>query len=149
MVTMVGTESSLAKLLSNLVELDFDAIEAYQVAIDKLDDKVYKTRLAEFMKDHERHTRELGIVLEEMGEETPDGADIMRFLTKGKVYLGNLFGDKQILMAMKANEEVTNKAYEAAVKHKDAPAETRQILERNLADERRHRAWIDETLERL
>ena len=63
-------------------------------------------------------------------------------LTKGKVVLANLAGDEAILAAMLANEELTNKRYEKAVKAKSLDAATRKVVESNLRDERRHREWL-------
>ena len=47
---------------------------------------------------------------------------------------------------MKTNEKDTTIAYERAVAHDGLDAHTVAVLERGLADERRHRAWIVETL---
>jgi rubrerythrin len=55
-------------------------------------------------------------------------------------------GDKAILQAMKSNEEDTNTAYGRAVEHEDTPAQVKATLEQNLADERRHHAWIEERI---
>lgn len=48
---------------------------------------------------------------------------------------------------MKSNEEQTNYKYENAVKI-SYPENVQAILERGLADERRHKAWIVTTLDR-
>jgi hypothetical protein len=63
--------------------------------------------------------------------------------------MGALMGDKAILMAMKTNEDDTNTAYERATKHKDMTAEMHKVLSSNLADERRHRTWIEQTLKKM
>lgn len=44
MVTTVGTESDLVDMLNNLIQLDYDAIDAYDTAIDRLDSAEYKAR---------------------------------------------------------------------------------------------------------
>ena len=67
-------------------------------------------------------------------------------LTKGKVVIGGLMGDKAVLEAMKSNEETTNRAYEKATNERGLPNHVGEVLERNLSDERRHRAWIEERL---
>lgn len=146
MVTTVGTEKDIHKLISNLVELDFDAIDAYQAAIDRVDDASIRERLTEFMTEHVRHTQELGRVLVEAGRVAPSKGDIKGVLTKGKVVIAGLGGDKAVLLAMKTNEEDTNIAYERATEHPDASDALREILRRGLNDERRHRAWIEQRL---
>ncbi|MBC2778666.1 DUF892 family protein [Parasphingopyxis marina] len=143
------TDSGLVKLLQDLVHLDYDAIRAYEAAIDRLEDDSFKSTLARYCADHRAHTENLGAHLRALGADVPDGADWKKILTKGKVVIAGLIGDRAILAAMLANEEVTNKAYEAALEHEAADPGVQQTLRANLEDERRHRAWIEGTLERL
>ncbi len=149
MVTTVGTESTLDALLRDLVQLDHDAADAYQAAIDRLETASFRSTLAEFKQDHLRHIEELGEILREMGQEPPKEGDMKSMLTTGKVKLGSLLGDKAIIQAMKTNEDDTNTAYDRATNFKDAPAQVHATLERNCGDERRHRDWMVETLDRL
>lgn len=137
------------KLLNELIELDYDAIEAYQAAVERLESPANKTALAVFCEDHERHTQKLGVQVSALGGTPATGPDMKKYLTKGKVVIADMVGgDHAILVAMRLNEEVTNKAYEAALKLDDLDVETRGLLEANLADERRHRAWINAQIER-
>jgi len=138
----------VTKLLGDLVEVDFDAISAYDTAINRLEDREAKQRLQEFKADHERHVRDLQATIDRLGGSPPVEGDMKAVLTKGKVALGAMSGDTAILQAMKSNEDETNTAYEEAVEHPDASPEIRELLERNLADERRHRAWLEERLAR-
>ncbi len=149
MVTMVGkTEDTAEGLLSNLIKLDYDAAEAYEAAINRLENEKYKTKLRAFHQDHIRHTENLGQILQKMHKNVPTGPDEKRFLTQGKVVLANLFGDKAILRAMRSNEDDTNTAYENALKHEKVTPEIRKILEENLKDERNHRKWIMDEIEK-
>jgi uncharacterized protein (TIGR02284 family) len=149
MVTTVGTESTLEDLLSDLIQLEHDAKDAYQAAIDRIENADFRTELAAFREDHLRHIEELGGLMAEMGREAPQEGDMKSLLTKGKVVLAGLIGDKAILQAMKTNEDDTNTAYERAARKDDASPEAHAVFERALADERRHRDWIVATLDRL
>ncbi len=146
MATLVGTEKDLNSLMIDLIELDYDAAEAYQAAIDRLEDSTSRSKLMEFKADHIRHAQDLGKVLRESGREPPTQGNIKRILTKGKVVIAGLVGDRAILRAMKSNEDDTNRAYERAVNNDVAPAQVKDLLRRNLADERRHRQWIEDRL---
>jgi uncharacterized protein (TIGR02284 family) len=148
MVTTAGTESTLEDLLRDLIQLEHDAKDAYQAAIDRLENADFRTQLAAFREDHLRHIEELGGLMAEMGREPPKQGDMKSLLTKGKVVLAGLVGDKAILLAMKTNEDDTNTAYERATQN-DAPPEAHAVFERALEDERRHRDWIAATLDRL
>jgi rubrerythrin len=146
---MVGTETEARALLHDLISLDYDAIAAYEVAIKGLSKDEHRHALSAFREDHLRHTKNLAPYLQQLGGEVPRSGDTKELLTTGKVAMGSLFGDKAILRAMRTNEDDTNTAYARAVEHPDVTAELRAVLEQNLADERRHCAWILETLEQL
>jgi len=135
--------------LQQLITLDYDAIEAYDEAIKRIDDPVSKTKLAQFREDHFRHTENLAAILRQWGEEVPDGPGVKRLLTKGKVRIADLLGDKAVLHAMQLNEKVTNEAYEKALKLDDLDAASHDAIRANFEDEQRHKAWIEQRIEKL
>jgi uncharacterized protein (TIGR02284 family) len=143
---MSTSSEPVVSKLNDLIELDYDAIEAYQAAIERLENASFRKKLGEFCKDHEHHTKNLATLVKKHGGTSAEGPDLKRILTKGKVVIGGLVGDHAILLAMRANEEVTNKRYEMALAADQMDAETRKTVEGNLADERRHREWIVEQL---
>lgn len=146
MATLVGTQKSLVAALDALLELDYDAIEAYKAAIERIDDETDKAQLRSFLADHERHTVELAPIIARLGGTPSTGPDVKQWLTKGKVVILGLAGAHAVLLAMKTNEEDTNTAYERMLQRDDIPADVRPVLERNLADEWRHKAWIEARL---
>jgi hypothetical protein len=81
-----------------------------------------------------------------LGEEPPSQADAKAILTQGKVVIGNLAGEKGVLMAMRSNENDTNTAYDRAVTRNDVSSELALLLRANQEDERRHREWIESRL---
>jgi uncharacterized protein (TIGR02284 family) len=143
MATLVGTQKDLNRLLEALLELDYDAIEAYRAAIDRIEAPNDREQLQAFMADHERHVQEIGSFIAELGGSPAKGPDVKQWLAKGKVVIAGLVGDRAILMAMKTNEDDTNTAYERAAAREDLPSDIRMVVEQNLDDERRHRAWIE------
>jgi uncharacterized protein (TIGR02284 family) len=149
MPTLIGNEDSFVETLTNLIELDFDASAAYAAAIKRIDDGAIGDRLGEFMSDHQRHIQELSRIVRDLGRVPPTEADFKAVLTQGKVIIGNIAGDKGILQAMKSNEDDTNQAYRQALQRTDILPAARPVLERNLADECRHRVWIEERLTRM
>lgn len=145
MATVTDTKEIVSDL-NDLIELDYDAIAAYQTAIERLENDAYKIKLTEFLGDHERHIVELGkLVLNEGGTPAAEG-DARKVLTQGKVVMADLAGDEAILKAMKSNEEQTNSKYEDAVET-GYPEDIQAALQRGLADERRHKAWLVEILD--
>lgn len=147
MTTFVGLQLDLHGMLKGLVELDFDAITAYDAALARLTGDVYREPLAEFRDDHERHIEELSRVLRDGGLTPPKGPDLKRLWNGGKVKLAGLVSDRAILYALKSIERDSNVAYERASRSEHVPLQLRELLRACLADERRHRAWLEEQLE--
>lgn len=147
---MDTNNDDVVKKLNELIKLDFDAIEAYEVAIEKLESQPYREQLTQYLEDHRRHINDLSALVLGYGGTAATGPDLKRLLTKGKVVIADLIGDDQaILSAMHLNEEITNKAYDAALSHiGNVKSETRVALQSNLADERRHRAWLEQQIKK-
>ncbi|MEZ0227842.1 MAG: DUF2383 domain-containing protein, partial [Planctomycetota bacterium] len=121
-------KNEISKVLRDLISLDFDAADAYEQAIDRIQqDDVARTELARFRADHLRHVTDLSPIVRQLGDEPPTQGDFMRFLTQGKVVLGSLIGDGAILKAMKSNEDTTNKKYEDALATPGITSEIRVV----------------------
>ncbi|WP_119305003.1 ferritin-like domain-containing protein [Dongia deserti] len=146
MVTTVGLQDDPIALLNALITLDYDAVEAYRSAIDRLDEASYKQTLSEFLSDHIRHTTELSAVVRGLGGTPPEGPGAKSLMTTGKVAMADIAGDGAILRAMLSNEGDTNTAYERASEHDNLPENARELIDGNLSDERRHKAWLEQVL---
>lgn len=149
MVTTVGMQSEIASAMTSLLELEYDALEAYKVAVDKLEDIRYKSQMQKFMHDHERHVLEIEKLLKKHNVEFSAGPSAKQILTKGKVIIADLIGDKAILVAMLTNETDTNTAYERMLERNDDWADAYEVLQRGLADEKRHKEWLEENMPTL
>ncbi len=143
MTTLVGTQSSFVDALKDLLELEYDATEAYEASLNRLDDLSFKSKLEEFRGDHKRHIQDLTELLTKHNAEPPTGPSGKQWVTKGKVVLANLVGDTTILAAMSSNETDTITAYERMCQHEQLWEDSKDILKRGLEDEKRHKAWMD------
>lgn len=146
MAKAIQSEGKLTHQLNELIELDLDAIEAYEAAISRLSDAADCTQLESFMVDHKRHVADSSLLVQENGGVPASTPDFKRMLIKGKVVLLGIAGDTGVLQAMKSNEETTNRVYDKAVQHPDLPAAARPVLERNFLDEQKHLDWIEQRL---
>jgi rubrerythrin len=148
MVTRVGKQTNFNDAVSELIELEYDAVDAYEAAISRLENAAYKKQLTNFKDDHQRHIRALTDVMNNHGEKAPTGPGIgKQLIAKGKVIIANLMGDKAILMAMQSNEEDTNTAYERMSERRDQWDDIKLIINKGREDEGRHKDWLDKTLE--
>ncbi len=151
MATTIGTtENTLEELVTSLISLEYDAIAAYDSTVDRLDNNDFKSKIAEFKQDHDKHLKDLKQLASTLGVNPPEqGSSAKQMLTSGKVAIAGMMGDKSILKAMKTNEDDTVTAYERAVEHKATTDEARGVFEQGLKDERRHREWMQTTFEKL
>jgi rubrerythrin len=149
MVTMVGKEGSIEKLVKDLLYLEHDAIAAYDSCIERLDDQMLSAKISEFKQDHLQHVEVLNEMARELGIDAPVEGDMKQMLTTGKVALADLMGDKAVLKAMKTNEDDTVTAYERASRHEDAIPKSKAFFTKAHEDELRHRAWMESTADAL
>ncbi|ETX29003.1 DUF2383 domain-containing protein [Roseivivax isoporae] len=144
MVTTVGTENSTEKLIENCILLEHDAIAAYETVIDRLESTEFRARLRDFRDDHLSHLDALKAIAGEHGVAVPESGDAKEMMTTGKIKLADFVGDDgTILRAMTTNEADTVSAYEHAVANDNLPAAMRPMVESALADERRHKDWME------
>jgi len=148
MVTLVGKQKNIEDAVQNLIELDYDAVEAYEAAINRLENSKYKSQLQIFCEDHKRHIQDLSEVMQAHNIVLKKTPSAKQWLTKGKVVLANLMGDKAILEAMLSNEEDTNTAYRAMNERSDLWQDLGAILKRGLKDEQKHKAWLESALDK-
>lgn len=140
-------EAGLIADLNDLLQLDHDAVQAYNVAIKNLSNESHRETLLRFRGDHERHIEELTRLIREHGGIPIELAHIPTGMFKLAVQkVGTMGGDREILLAFKANERQSRDKYRkfASMPH---PEHVREVLERGAADEARHYAWALETLD--
>ncbi len=141
----LGNEQ-IVKHLNALIALDYDAIEAYKAAIDRMHSVMDQDQLRSFLADHRRHVSDLTPLVAEVHGTPVTEADFKKILIKGKVVLGGVIGDRAVLEAMESNEETTTKTYQKASTDPGLPTRIRTMLEGHLADERRHLAWLQQRI---
>ena len=147
MDSMTETDSDVIDAINDLIQMEYDAAAGYEAAINRLESREYKEKLTEFLSDHRRHIAEETTLVTQLGGKPKHGGDMKMVMTKGKVLLADLWGnDKAILMAMKSNEEDTNAVYEKMSARNDMGEVAKNVMLRGLADERRHKAWIEAVL---
>lgn len=136
----------LVDQLESLIKLDIDAIHAYDQAIKRIEQPVFRDRLVTFQSDHRRHVDVLSAKLREMGETPPAfSPDFKGFFLEGFTALRSMTGTKGALEAMETNERLTTSRYEKA-SNMDFPSDIATIIRENFADEQRHLAFIREAL---
>ncbi len=130
---------------NDLIRFDYDAIGAYDEAIDKIDDPAIKAQLMQFRGDHERHIADLSPFVIRLGGSPPGRPGARGVIRKTMTKIAGLMGIETVLQAMKSNEEVLNKQYGNRA-NQAFPADVLEVIQRNYADEQRHLAWVVQVL---
>jgi uncharacterized protein (TIGR02284 family) len=140
------THEEIIDELNDLIKLDFDAVQAYNQAIEEIDVPTIRNELTSFRTDHERHVTELtNIVRRYGGEPAEQSRDVTGFLIEGITAVRSKMGTEGALNAMRSNEQLTNREYQNAVSL-DLPMDILAELEANFFDEQRHLQYIEQTI---
>jgi uncharacterized protein (TIGR02284 family) len=131
--------------INDLIALDYDAVGAYQAAIDRMDVESLRMRMREFQQDHLRHIQDLSRVVVTLGGTPRQKPDMKGFILKGFTAVTSMMGNEAALQAMRGNEVLTNRTYKMAL-DEEWSDEVRDIIERNYSDEQRHLAFIENAL---
>jgi uncharacterized protein (TIGR02284 family) len=135
-------------LLNRLIQLHYDAIDACKAAVAHVEDPRDRLQLSATLEDHRGHVDELAVVVRNLGGEPASPSDL-RPLRLKKRHTGTPACEHALLEALGRNEEGARVAYEDAASLPGVPLDVLAALERNLADQRKHLAWVQRRLETL
>jgi uncharacterized protein (TIGR02284 family) len=145
MDTQVLSQQKIIDELNEVLQIDIDAVGAYQTAIDSINDFEIKRQLLQFKTDHERHVTDLNGLVLRFGGDPHKRPDLRGVVRKGFTKVAGLVGIEATLRAMLSNERLTNDVYSRHV-GKPFPPDVLEVLRRNYGDEQRHFAWIETAL---
>jgi rubrerythrin len=148
-----GVAPALAEVLdglNDLLQTDHDAVGAYDVAIEKLEDRDYAAQILGFRRDHERHIREINELLTSLGGLPRNEPHATAPFKTALQSLGGLAGDRGLLVAFRTNELQVRSKYDLyAARANHWPVEVKRVIDRSAMDEERHYRWVAEVLQSL
>jgi uncharacterized protein (TIGR02284 family) len=135
-------------LLNRLIQLHYDAIDTCKAAAAHVADAQDRQELGAALEDHRGHVDELAVVVRNLGGEPTSRGDIRApgsrrsrpSLRKAAASSQDL--EHALLEAFRRNEEGAREAYESAASLPGVPLDVLAALQRNLADEHKHLAWV-------
>jgi hypothetical protein len=143
----LGTSETVA-WLNDLLQLDHDAVAAYQLALRELDSPRLRSELEQHLHDHERHIEELERHLDRLGGlkfSMPHATGAFKLAIQAAAALAT---DRKVLLAFKANEMQARDKYARAA-GMDLPIDVRDTIRRAAADESRHYDWAVRSLRQM
>jgi uncharacterized protein (TIGR02284 family) len=133
--------------LNDLIQLDVDAVEAYDHVIKHLEYPDIAKRLRDFQDDHRDHIKDLSALVQQLdGKPVKPTPDLKGYLMEGFTALMSITGSLAAMEAMKANENTTNKRYAHAA-DLELPEDVMKVIQTNYSQEQRHLRYINEVIE--
>ncbi|NLW32008.1 MAG: ferritin-like domain-containing protein [Fibrobacter sp.] len=135
-------QKELVKKLETLQKTDYDALQSYDKALERIDDDELKNQILQFRKDHERHIYSISDLLRTMGL-TPSSSfpDLKGVFLQGITAIEGLSGTEGVLKALEKGEIMTNDEYAEADTWFVDP-KIHEIITSNYKDEKKHLNFI-------
>jgi rubrerythrin len=145
-----ASTSEILEGLNDLLQLDHDAIGAYEIAIEKLEDRDHANQISGFKLDHERHIRELNDLILELGGTPANEPHATAPLKQAMQKAGALGGDRGTLIAWRANELQVRTKYDSYASRANAwPSNVKRVVDEAALDEERHYHWVANALQQM
>ena len=142
-------DKNLIEAMSNLVQLDIDAVHAYDQAVKEIDDTIIRDRLLKFQEEHRNHISGLSKQIANLGGQPPERSqDLKGYVIEAFAAIRSFTGLKGALNAMKTMEEITNRYYGEVVSW-EAPSEVKELLRTYFSEEKIHLDYISNNLQAL
>ena len=143
---MQDEQKKMIEHLNDLIALDRDAVEAYQVAIQRMSIPALRDALIKFQGDHKLHITELSTMVRKYGGVPRTKTDVKGFFIKGFTAITSAMGDEAALKAMQGNETLTTSTYQKALGN-PFPPDVMALVQKNFGDEQRHLAFIKDAIQ--
>jgi uncharacterized protein (TIGR02284 family) len=137
---MARVIQDVVSLLNRLIQLDYDAIDACKAAVAQVTDPRDRQQLALALADHRAHADELAVVVRNLGGDPASPGALRQ--SRRKIALDVTESERALLETLRRNEESARAAYQDATSQPGVPLDVLAALERNLADEHKHLAWL-------
>lgn len=136
-------DGDLIASIGRLISLEQASIAVFEAALEHIEDVASRRQIAEFSSDHRGHLDTLRAHLERLGGRPLSRLELRPSVTRAKVRVGAMVGDRRLLAAILDSEQRTIRTYERAASRAALPGSLRAALNRILDDERRHASWLE------
>jgi rubrerythrin len=141
--TPAAASAEVLEGLNDLLQLDHDAVGAYEIAIEQLENRDHALQIKGFRSDHERHIRELNDLILRLGGSPVNEPHATAPLKQALQKVAAAAGDRALLMAWRANEFQVMTKYDGYARQGRAwPPEAKRLVDEFALDEERHYQWV-------
>lgn len=146
-VDQVPISAEVLEGLNDLLQLDHDAVGAYEITIQRLDNREHAVQIEGFKRDHERHIRDLTGIILRLGGTPANEPHATAPFKQAIQRIAGVGGDAALLAAWRANELQVTMKYDRYAQEANAwPSEAKKLVDENALDEERHYQWVVDLL---
>jgi rubrerythrin len=141
--------SEVLDRLRDLIRVDIDAVHAYALFLQHLEDAPNREKISRFCRDHEMHIMELTSMVTSIEDEKAPAftQQFQGFSTEGfRSPEGSSL--EEAIRTMLDNERILSSQYKAVVAIHEMPPEFHMVIERYYKQEQKHLSFLEELLER-
>ncbi|MCC2624785.1 MAG: hypothetical protein K0R14_658 [Burkholderiales bacterium] len=148
MTTLVGKKKNFDDVVIDLLELEYDVIGGYKLAVEKMFHSEYKDKMYDFLVDHKLHVDEIKEFYSDKRSDLPDSGDLIKgLLTRMKISISDITGsDVNLLRAMLDSEDDTSQAYQRILNHPGLSDSERCVFDKAYKAEKQHKGWLEATI---
>jgi rubrerythrin len=140
-------DEAVRKELTDLAQLDRDAVGVYDDALKHVDDDEVRASFKEFRDEHEHHITVITASLKRITGQSPDlSVDFMGRMAEFVTTLRSASGTTGALHAMRTAEQYHNHRYEAALGWDIGDEDLASLIRQFREEEKRHLAFIEQRL---
>lgn len=140
-------EMKKAKQLGGLARAEFEAVDAYERVINKVEDPVVRDSLNKYRDEHRRHIEVLTAEIIDLGGPAPVAAP-MGVIIQGESADAPATNEAAVLELLEAHERAVVKQYEEA-RNWELTITSKAIVDTIYSDERRHVSYLGEAIGHL
>lgn len=142
---------NMLNVLSELIQLDYDSVKAYDEILDEIEDEDIYQITEKFKQEHVRHINDLLELMVKLDKHSarlfPHSTDS---LMSGFTALRSLKEDAPFLRVIETQEKMSNKSYLHVIENGEHyPNEVKSLLHQNYIEEQRHLDYIKEMMRLL
>jgi rubrerythrin len=138
----------LLRKLESLAQLDTDAVQVYDEALEHVTDEDVRTNFMRFQGEHRYHAEQLALAIVRLGGRRPElKVDMAGHFADWMTSIRSMGGAEGALHAMTTAERYHNRRYGDAASWDLGDDDTTTLIRRFAEDERQHLVYVEERVQ--
>ncbi|MAZ43709.1 MAG: hypothetical protein CMF48_00825 [Legionellales bacterium] len=142
-----GTQNKFSDAVRHLLAVEYDAIESYQAARNRIQEKEYKETIEDHIKEHQEFVKKLEGFMQKHHFTFETGPSGKQMLSIGRIALAKLIDDKSVLRALISVEKASKKACEQMKTFEENDKSSHTLFKKGVAHFDAHEKWLSDHIQ--